>query len=344
MTRRCLRVLLFSCLIAFTYPAVADGLFTLKLRTTPGQDEGALLKRAVLLELGRLSGEARIDPAIARYFTKRPRRWIQRYFYSSYRQDGVVVGQWLNLVFDRKRLLEAMTAQGLPFWPLHARPRLLLTGHWMVRGTKRRLDAALLRERPDLNLIHAAYLLGIRVVTPDRGDDRVRRPVLTDEDVRVLRDRYGIDGVLRLYFEDGFEQGRRYVRLYWESLLPDWQERLNGTIREATPVRAFRALLQARIAAWRGHYQMAGQQSGQAELVLKTQNPEDLLALERLLRDSAPPVVHVQLVEARKGEGCYTIRWQGGWQTLQALIERMPHVRIVTRDQQASRLVLERAP
>lgn len=342
-----LRTLLIWIVATGAMAASADDLFTLKLRLPEVQaarSVDGLLRKAVEIELQRLTGEAHIEPALLGYFSKRPQRWIQRYSFSPYRQEGVVIGQWLQLVFDKAQMLKAMEARGLTYWPAQVRPRLLIIGYWGLQGTQTPLTPALMAEQPDLDLVYAAYLLGLQVKLPTVNDPVAQRPILTEENIAELCQRYGVDGVLRLYFEEQFIQGDRRVQLHWESVLPERNERLAGTLQGATPKVVFTRLLRARMADWRADFQQRVGQESEATLVLKTTVPEALVQLEATLKHAAPLVRRVHLVEARRGEGRYAIRWRGGWPALQTLLAQISSIRILDANDTTATVVLEAVP
>jgi len=343
MTHLLLRTLLIWVVATGAMAASAEDLFTLKLRVpevqAPRSVDG-VLREAVGIELQRLTGRADIDSEQLQYFRKQPRRWIQRYSFAPYRQEGVAIGQWLQLVFDKAQLLKAMEARGLTYWPAQVRPRLLIIGYWSLQGTQTPLTPALIAEQPDLDLVYAAYLLGLQVKLPMVDDPVAQRPILTEENIAELCQRYGVDGVLRLYFEEQFIQGARRVQLHWESFLLEQNERLAGTVKDATPKAAFSKLLLARMADWRAAFQQRVSQVGEATLVLKTTRPEALVHLETSLKQAAPLVRSVQLVQARQGEGHYSVRWRGGWHALLALLAQLPGVRILEADETSAQVVL----
>ncbi len=348
MTHLLLRALLVFSISVNALASISDELFTLKLRLTGEQGVRAtdtLLREAVGIELQRLSGELQIEPAVLSYFTAHPQRWVQRFSFSPYRQEGVVMGQWLTLVFDRPKWLQAMVDQGVTYWPAFARPRLLLIGDWVLHGTQTPIDRKLIEKHPDVDLAYAAYLLGMRVQLPEPEDDLARRPVLTQEDVAYLAQHYGVDGVLRLYFEDRFVGGARHVQLYWESDVPGWEAaHETGSLEGREPVSVFRTLLLQRMQVWRQPFEQTLNETRQVEVTFNTPSAEKLITLLKRLRAETPLVSAAHLVAARPGEGRYVITWRGGWQMLEALLSRLPGVRLVSSSEASAQVRLEAAP
>lgn len=323
-------------------PSVAEDLFTLSLRVSPEQmkaGEEALLAKALRIEVVRLTGELDAAAKLGQARLRNPRRWVVRYTFLPRKVEGVTVGQLLQVTFDKRRLLDAFDQTGLRFWPAEARPKLLIIGWWNAYGTEKMVTRAL-AQRPDLDLGYAAYLLGLQARLPDRDQPALRRPVINGETVEALRRRYGVDGVVRAYFEERFEQGQRQVRAAAEALLPEWGGTQRGQTQAATPAEAFQALLGRFLPPWRARYGSAAEAESVVQLVLRQPTPQALFRLEKLLNGAAPIVRQATLVELDRKAARFEVIYQGPWGTLAQHLNQLPGFQIFAANVPRQRIEL----
>ena len=320
----------------------AEDLFTLSLRVSPEQmkaGEDALLAKALRIEVVRLTGEPDATRKMGPERLRNPRRWVVRYTFLPRKVEGVTVGQVLQVTFDKRRLLDAFDQVGLRFWPPSVRPALLVIGWWNAYGTEKMVTPTL-AQRPDLDLGYAAYLLGLQARLPDKDQPALRRPVINGETVEALRRRYGIDGVVRAYFEERFEQGRRQVRAAAEAMLPEWGGTQRGQTEAATPADAFRALLGRFLPRWRARYGSAAGTESIVRLVLRRPTPQTLFRLEKLLNAAAPIVRQATLVELDRKAARFEVIYQGPWSTLAQRLNRLPGFQIFSANVPRQRIEL----
>lgn len=305
----------------------AQDLFSLKLKVDEAayqQGVPALLKQAVAIEVVKLTGHPQIDPAIMHYFTKRPMRWISRYAFRPNMQQGVKMGYWLELYFDRQRLLQALEQQQLQFWPANLRPKLLVAAVWSAYGTQQRLIKEHVQARPELDLAYVGHLFGIPLQQPRTEDDQAFAPVLSEQDVIVLNQTYQVDGVIRGYFEEHFDQ-KRVVSLDWELMVPDWFLRERGTFQGDTPLLAFEQMLVSVLPLLRRHAAQNMDVEIEAEIILQQPKAETVFALEKYLQAGKPLVRSAFLQAVSRQRAVFSVRYQGSAEQLQIwLAERFP--------------------
>ena len=133
---RTLRLLLMLHFFAVAAPALAAmDLFVLRIPAPPAAQQHALLKQALAIELVRLSGVSPL-PAEARELLRAPERFVARTALIPWQQDGVRLGQQLEVYFARRSLLKAMERVGLDYWPLAMRPRVVVALIWSAQGQR----------------------------------------------------------------------------------------------------------------------------------------------------------------------------------------------------------------
>lgn len=308
-------------------PACAQDLFSLKLKVAEAayaQGVPPLLKQAVAIELVKLTGNPQIDPAVMGYFTKRPMRWIRRYFFTPYLQQGVKMGYWLNLEFDKTQLLDAMAQQHLEFWPASARPTLLASAIWAAYGSQVQITEKQVQRRAELDLTYVGQLFGIPIKLPAPGDEDAFKPVLTKDDIEALNQRYQIDGLLRGYFEEHFKQVRT-VSLDWELILPSWSLHSRGTEQGNTPLVAFEKALSQLLLPLRSYYLAEADIETEAEVFIFQPTAEQVLEIEsRLL--AGRPLLHTAFLQSASHEkAVFRVRFRGGLDQLHAwLMKTLP--------------------
>ncbi len=326
-----LRPLLTLIFIFAVLPAqAAMDLFTLRIPAPPAAQQQALLKQALAIELVRLSG-AETLPDEARTLLQTPERFVARTAYVPLQQDGVTLGQQLEVHFARTSLLKALAQVGLEYWPLAMRPRVMVALIWSAQGQALPVTADVMQVRPDLNIEPLLYRLGLPHGVPARADNPLfHRPVLSAALVKSQAP--GMDGVVRLYVSDSLRDGPGRVALDWESLLPDWPDQFNGHLTAPDTLDGVRQAFLALMARWRQRYEAVADVEGRATLRVKAPDAVTLLAFDARLQQARPFVAQAQMTTVRKGEARYDLVYQGSWEALLRTLQRLQPAQVEVND------------
>ncbi|GEM_PF-5748647 len=152
--------------------------------TSSAQQLNRYLKEGMSKLLVRLTGSRQVlKDAATQPLLKDPKKWLQRYTFQPRKEEGVVVGQNLVLVFDRQRILQYFQQAGLVIWPYHRRPHLLALGTYEVEGLKVPLDQRGIESHLNLDFRPVAEALGLPVDVPEE-----LTPLLPDENIEGTTD------------------------------------------------------------------------------------------------------------------------------------------------------------
>ncbi|SIN89356.1 hypothetical protein SAMN05443662_0882 [Sulfurivirga caldicuralii] len=318
-------LLLVFFVAALPVQAAMD-LFSLRIPAPPGASQQALLKQALGIELIRLSGVG-VLPGEAQTLLQTPERFVARTAYVPWQQDGVTLGQQLEVHFARAPLLKAMEQAGLEYWPLAMRPRVMVALVWSVQGQAQPVTPEIMQVRPDLNIEPLLYQLGIPHGVPsDVNHPLFHRPVLSTQLVKQYAS--GHDGVVRLYASDSLRDGPQRVALDWESLLPDWPDESKGHLKAPDTLDGVRQAFLALMARWRQQFDAVADVEGHATLRVLADDAESLLAFDRALPQAAPFIVEGTMTTVRKGEAGYDLVYRGSWQFLLRTLQHLVPARV----------------
>lgn len=331
-------LLLVFFVAAMPVQAAMD-LFSLRIPAPPGASQQALLKQALGIELIRLSGVG-VLPREAQTLLQMPERFVARTAHVPWQQDGVTLGQQLEVYFAREPLLKAMEQAGLEYWPLAMRPRVMVALVWSVQGQTQPVTPETMQVRPDLNIEPLLYQLGIPHGVPsDANYPLFHRPVLSTQ--LVKKHASGYDGVVRLYASDSLRDGPQRVALDWESLLPDWPDQSRGHLKASDTLDGVRQAFLALMARWRQHYDKVADVEGRATLRVLADDAENLLAFDRALAEAVPFIAEASMTTVRKGEASYELVYRGSWQMLLRTLERLAPARVDVNDPVKQEITLQ---
>lgn len=147
-------------------------LFRVELPKVKGQSFDPLLKRAMEIELIRLTGTLNIlsNPAI-KVFTQNPKDWLDTYSYRPVILDGVKVAEKVVFDFSAQRIYRQFQKSNLLIWPREQRPKIfVVAGHYLA-GLVTPLTKQNLSYRADVYFEDFARNVALEITVPETNSD-----------------------------------------------------------------------------------------------------------------------------------------------------------------------------
>ena len=337
--------LLLGLLVIWSSPTLAqEDLFELTLPLSPPLDtvdETRLMKRAVEQALHRLTGRLHLPESTVAFFTRSPRRWVERFAVEPRLEDGVPIGRQARMRFNRQVLLRAMQEKGLRYWPATSRPRLLIAPVLITGRRITPLTAADLRMRSDLDMMPLLEMLGLHAVLPEAADNpALRQPILDRETVRSLAQRYDVDGILRMTFTEAYRDRQKVVTLDWE-WIPQNGKMQRGHLTGQTVRPLMESMFEQLVQQWRQHQsenaaaddiEFDVSLQGEARVVLMRPSVASVEAFERFVQQYGDQLVQLVMTALTVDEAVYRLRYRGNWQALMQRLRQLPDVVSVEAD------------
>jgi len=338
-------ILWAMCLFLFTLNAQANDkarFFTIELVKTEQSTFDALLKKAMQIELVRLSGsEAILKKEAAQAFFKQPKRWLERFSYAPIYSEGVVTGQKIVFQFDANRLYQQFQKENLIVWPLNQRPKIWVQGVHYLDTSPTYLTQDILPNRADVDFAHYAKNMSMPMIFPKTKANRFN--LNSDLDREVLMESMktdGIDYVLKLTSKQDISG---QIQLVWtllnKQLNPVEQGRLGGQDSVLTYYEQLVNQLMQRLSApYRQNAQILG------EVTLKVSGIDayaKISTIETFLQQQKPILQQVKLSSVDGQTATFDLIYQGELKMLINRLQRSDHLGLTQNDAVIGRLNAE---
>lgn len=126
---------------------------------------------AMQILLLRLTGRKQlITSKVGQNYIQHAKSWLASYYIKPRMEDGVTVGQNIELHFDAVRLKKAFSDQHIKLWAVNQRPNTLIMGTFVQQGRLVKLNQEILDYRVDVDYRNYPQQYGLPVLIPeDRG-------------------------------------------------------------------------------------------------------------------------------------------------------------------------------
>jgi len=149
--------------------------------------------------LMRLTGQKRlVDSKVGQDFIQHADSWLASYNFKARQEDGVTVGQNVELNFDEAGLKKTFTERHIKLWSAFERPKTLVMGSFVQQGQLVKLNTEILDYRVDVDYRDYPKTLGLPVsvpddnsnwiypVDPEHGYARIQEVLLTSSQQNLL--------------------------------------------------------------------------------------------------------------------------------------------------------------
>jgi len=118
----------------------------------------------------RLTGQQRlVDSKTGQSYIQQADSWLASYNFKARQEDGVTVGQNIELNFDEARLKKSFAERYIKLWPVFQRPKTLVMGSFVQQGRLVKLNTEILNYRVDVDFRNYPKTLGLPVYIPDEN-------------------------------------------------------------------------------------------------------------------------------------------------------------------------------
>ncbi|BCN93671.1 hypothetical protein THMIRHAM_14560 [Thiomicrorhabdus immobilis] len=126
---------------------------------------------AMQVLLLRLTGRNQlIRSKIGQDYIQHAKNWLASYYIKPRMEDGVTVGQNIELHFDAERLKKSFSEQHIKLWAVNQRPKTLVMGSFVQQGRLVKLNQEILDYRVDVDYRTYPQQFGLPIAIPeDRG-------------------------------------------------------------------------------------------------------------------------------------------------------------------------------
>ncbi|WP_321323958.1 DUF2066 domain-containing protein [Thiomicrorhabdus sp.] len=118
----------------------------------------------------RLTGQQRLlNSKIGQNYIQKADSWLASYNFKARQEDGVTVGQNVELNFDETRLKKSFEENHIKLWSAFERPKTLVMGSFVQQGRLVKLNTEILNYRVDVDFRDYPKTLGLPVYIPDEN-------------------------------------------------------------------------------------------------------------------------------------------------------------------------------
>lgn len=131
-------------------------------------------QKGMRLLLLRLTGQARlIESKLGQEYVAHAKDWLASYHFRARQEDGVTVGQNIELNFDAERLKASFTKNHIKLWAQSQRPSTLVMGSFIQQGRLEKLNTETLNYRVDVDFRDYPLKLGLPILIPEENENWV---------------------------------------------------------------------------------------------------------------------------------------------------------------------------
>jgi len=319
------------------------------------------LKQGAAKLLVRLTGSRQVlQDVAAKPILDHPRKWLRSYAFRPHKEEGVVVGQDLVLMFDRQRILQYFQQAGLVIWPYRQRPHLLVLGTYEVAGLTIPLDQVGLSSHLNLDYRPVAEALGLPIAVPE-GQAEVEEttskvvssiiwhslPEFEEKlpQLQALLQGRQQDGVILFQLKSLGDAGYQLTYELYDKKFQQLPEHtlheivLPKTIQSHTLDTLYEQMFSEVVEYFSEPYRAQASVLGEVVLVLRpnaTQNrawkASQLFQIEKTLTALKPTLHDVKLTELTAKEAQFEITYQGAFEEMIKLLEKQVPLYLIQAD------------
>lgn len=289
--------------------------------------------------LVKITGQPRfLESAVGQAYLKSPRRWLERYEIKPRTEEGVQVGQNIELNFSAARLKAAFKQHRVPIWSLTQRPKTLVMGNFLQNGELSKLTQDRMRYRVDIEYRDYLTKMALPVTLPSSEQNWVFpvAPERTNTTIQEVLLTSGHDYLLSFKLQDLGAQalGDFKHELVWYLFAPSGTVFAQGTNQGPNK----QALLQAMFGDVMQRYALFAEK-GAREAQLITLNISNLFkidqvqAVEAELAENSQMIKSVKLLSIQPGMAQFEIEYQTNYQTVVDWLRQWQKIDFVTQSE-----------
>ncbi|MDX1353283.1 MAG: DUF2066 domain-containing protein [Thiomicrorhabdus sp.] len=131
-------------------------------------------RQGMRILLLRLTGQTRlVDSKVGQNYIEQAQDWLATYNIKARQEDGVTVGQNIEMTFDEARLKSSFAQHHIKLWAHSQRPKTLVMGSFVQQGRLVKLNTEILDYRVDVDFRTYLAMIGLPVLIPDDRDSWV---------------------------------------------------------------------------------------------------------------------------------------------------------------------------
>lgn len=291
-----------------------------------------LLGKAMEVELVRLTGSTDIlHQDEAQPMLKQPKKWLKRYRYEAFEQDGVRVGTVLVFEFDKKRFYRYFQQQGLIVWPLTNRPLTLVMGSQLIAGSLVKLDESVLGYIPNFDYRKIGQKFALPVETAD-SNGRWVYPDSETENIQIPDLMQMTSARFLLSFQVVMDlQGGESLK--WQLFDRQGRVLMSEPLKEGAIQTQLNDIFLQLMSYYSAGYREQAQFLGSITLTVNNVNSLDKLTqLETWLTQQKPVLHQSRLNFVTQNQAVFELVYQGDYAKLIDKLATFPGVRLIEDD------------
>ncbi|WP_040728308.1 DUF2066 domain-containing protein [Thiomicrorhabdus sp. Kp2] len=288
-------------------------------------------QKGMRLLLMRLTGQTRlIDSKIGQNYINTANDWLASYNIKARQEDGVTVGQDIEMNFDADRLKASFSAHHIKLWAYSQRPKTLVMGSFVQQGRLVKLNTEILDYRVDVDFRDYPKMLGLPVSIPDENTNwvypvnpessytRIQEVLLSQSQQNLLS--------FKLLAKT---QGEYELAWYLFSLSGKTLAKniVMGSNRQALMEQMFESIMQQ-------YVKLAAVRNIRKNHILVNVNQitfgDQVNQLEQDLKEQQPMIRKADLVTLSAGKAQFDIEYQGDLQTVLDWFKRWNKVQFLS--------------
>lgn len=291
------------------------------------------VRQAMTELLVRITGQpVLLKNPIGQQFLAKGRSWLSSYNRVPVLQEGVKVGEKLRLNFDAKNVQMALSEIDFEVWPMALRPKTLVMGTLVQRGSLQKLDFASSQFRNDASIMTPAEKYALPISLPIKNDAWVF-PVNPENNLTQIQE-------LLLATDQNYLLSYKLVtnpdanelswRVFAESGSVIAKGRLLGLDKQALLDQMVGLVMSRYVDLTRKKLLV---QDRLRVNLLGVTDAQSLLEAKQSLQENLPTVTHFQLTEIEGSLAQFDIAFQGAYQDFLVWIQQSQTFEIVNESE-----------